>query len=116
MQILIVTQYFWPENFRINDLAKELVNRGHSVTVLTGMPNYPSGSIFSEYENEPEAYCNYKGVVIVRVPVVVRGQSGVQLVLNYLSFIISGTVIGLFKLRKQRFDSCLLYTSPSPRD
>ena len=44
MRILVVTQYFWPENFRINDLAQELQDRGHKVTVLTGIPNYPKGS------------------------------------------------------------------------
>ena len=113
MRVLVISQYYWPESFRINDLTDDLVRRGHQVTVLTGVPNYPSGSIFSEYENEPKAYCSYKGVVIVRVPIVVRGQSGVQLALNYLSFIISGTVIGLFKLRKQRFDSIFVF-EPSP--
>ena len=43
MRILIVTQYFWPENFRINDLAVGLKEKGHTVTVLTGIPNYPEG-------------------------------------------------------------------------
>ena len=108
MHVLVISQYYWPESFRINDLTDDLVTRGHQVTVLTGVPNYPSGSTFSEYENEPKAYCSYKGVEIVRVPIVVRGQSGGQLALNYLSFIISGTVIGLFKLRKQRFDSIFI--------
>ena len=48
MKILIITQYFWPENFRVNDLAKEL-NKIYSVSILTGEPNYPSGKIFDEY-------------------------------------------------------------------
>jgi len=113
MRVLVISQYYWPESFRINDLTDELVRRGHQVTVLTGAPNYPSGSLFSEYENEPEAYSSYKGVAIVRVPIVVRGQSEVQLALNYLSFIISGTIIGLFKLRKKRFDSIFVF-EPSP--
>jgi colanic acid biosynthesis glycosyl transferase WcaI len=113
MRVLVISQYYWPESFRINDLTDELVKRGHQVTVLTGVPNYPSGSIFSEYENEPKAYSSYKGVEIVRVPIVLRGQSEVQLALNYLSFIISGTFIGLFKLRKKRFDSIFVF-EPSP--
>jgi len=46
---LIVTQYFWPENFRINDLALGMKQRGHRVTVLTGMPNYPAGEFFDGY-------------------------------------------------------------------
>ena len=105
MQVLVISQYFWPESFRINDLAEDLVTRGHQVTVLTGVPNYPSGSKFSEYKKEPKAYCSYKGIAIIRVPIVVRGQGGVKLALNYLSFIVSGTLIGLFKLRKHKFDS-----------
>ena len=113
MRVLVISQYFWPENFRINDLTDDLVRRGHQVTVLTGVPNYPSGSMFSKYENEPKAYCSYNGVEIVRVPIVVRGQSGGQLALNYLSFVISGIIIGLFKLRKQRFDSIFVF-EPSP--
>ena len=113
MRVLVISQYYWPESFRINDLTEDLVRRGHQVTVLTGVPNYPSGSIFPEYANDPKAYCSYKGVDIIRLPIVVRGQSGVQLALNYLSFIISGSVIGLFKLRKQRFDSIFVF-EPSP--
>ena len=113
MCVLVISQYYWPESFRINDLTDELVRRGHKVTVLTGVPNYPSGSLFSEYENKPKAYSSYKGVEIVRVPIVLRGQSEVQLALNYLSFIISGTFVGLFKLRKKRFDSIFVF-EPSP--
>ena len=45
MKILLVSQYFWPETFRVNDLAQELVLRGNEVTVLTGKPNYPQGAI-----------------------------------------------------------------------
>ncbi|MBA3013398.1 MAG: glycosyltransferase family 4 protein, partial [Desulfobulbaceae bacterium] len=50
MRILIVSQYFWPENFRVNDLTQELVSRGHSVTVLTGIPNYPTGKVFDVFK------------------------------------------------------------------
>ena len=53
MRVLVISQYYWPESFRINDLTEDLVRRGHQVTVLTGVPNYPSGSIFPEYANEP---------------------------------------------------------------
>jgi hypothetical protein len=56
MRLLIVSQYFWPENFRINDLANELANRGHEVTVLSGLPNYPGGSVFKEFLDNPTAF------------------------------------------------------------
>ena len=49
LRVLVVTQYFWPENFRINDLVASLVERGHEVTVLTGQPNYPSGDFHPGY-------------------------------------------------------------------
>ncbi len=49
MKILIVSQYFWPEEFRINDLALDLKARGHRVSVLTGLPNYPAGRFFPGY-------------------------------------------------------------------
>lgn len=114
MRILVVTQYFWPENFRINDLAEELVKRGHEVTVLTGKPNYPSGELFPEYKANPDAFGEYKGCHIVRVPITMRGQgSGLKLITNYLSYVLSASIMGLFKLRKQKFDVIFVY-EPSP--
>lgn len=64
MRILVVSQYFWPENFRINDLVRELVQRGHEVTVLTGVPNYPDGKIFSEFVIDPDRYARYEGAQV----------------------------------------------------
>ena len=49
MKILIVTQYYYPEQFQINEIAPELVKRGHEVTVLSGLPNYPKGVVFDGY-------------------------------------------------------------------
>ena len=82
MKILIVSQYFWPENFRINDLCTELVSRGHEITVLTGKPNYPNGKIFPEYEENPGKYYTYNGIKIKRVPMMVRGKTKKRLILN----------------------------------
>ena len=59
MRLLVVTQYFWRENFRINDLVAELVGRGHHVTVLTGHPNYPAGEFISEFLEAPENFNQY---------------------------------------------------------
>ncbi len=61
MRLLVVSQYFWPENFRINDLVVELVRRGHQVTVLTGLPNYPDGKIFQQFKDGPDSFSNYQG-------------------------------------------------------
>lgn len=113
MRLLIVSQYFWPENFRINDLAAEFARKGHEVTVLTGWPNYPDGKVFGAYRQNPSHYAVFEGVRIVRVPLWPRGRGGVHLILNYLSFALSASVLGLWRLRGQKFDSILVY-EPSP--
>ena len=113
MRILIISQYFWPENFRVNDLAGEFVTRGHSVTVLTGRPNYPSGDIFPEYQEDPDHFSNYAGADVVRVPLSPRGNSKFKLILNYLSFVLWTCAVGPFKLRRRQFDVIFVF-EPSP--
>ena len=104
MRLLVVSQYFWPENFRINDLVAEFVKRGHQVTVLTGLPNYPDGKIFSQFRTEPLRYSYFEGAEVVRVPLMPRGNGGLRLILNYLTFALSASVLGLWKLRGRQFD------------
>ncbi len=113
MKILIVTQYFWPEDFRINETISFLTSRNHEVSVLTGKPNYPEGFIFPEYKENPSSFSNYFGAKIYRIPIIVRGKSKIRLALNYLSFIISGTIYGILKFRKTNFDVIFVY-EPSP--
>lgn len=109
MRLLVITQYFWPENFRVNDLVAELVSRGHEVTVLTGLPNYPEGKVFQQYRDDPGSYSRYEGACVVRVPLTSRGQGGLRLIINYLSFAVSASVIGLWKLRGRRFDAIFTF-------
>ena len=104
MKILIVTQYFWPENFRINDLCNGLSQRGHEVTILTGEPNYPLGEIFPEYVADKRSYASYHGCKVLRAPIFARGKSKISLLLNYASFPISASIIALKNLRKKHFD------------
>lgn len=113
MRILVVTQYFWPENFRINDLVSEFCGLGHEVTILTGYPNYPSGSVFPDFSSNPSAFTRFKNANIVRVPVISRGKGGLMLMLNYVSFVISATFLGIFRLRGLKFDVIFVY-EPSP--
>ena len=113
MRILIVSQYFWPENFRINDLTQELVQRGHSVTVLTGIPNYPAGAVFEEYRKNPEVFEYYSGARVFRVPMLARGNGDVRLFLNYLSFVIGACLYGPWRLRGQQADVIFVF-EPSP--
>lgn len=88
--ILIVSQYFYPEHFRINDIAMEWVKRGHKVTVLTGIPNYPQGKFYKGYNWFRKRRETWNGVDIIRIPLIARGKSSVGMVLNYFSFVISG--------------------------
>lgn len=113
MKILVVSQYFWPENFRVNDLVQELVRRGHDITVLTGYPNYPNGVVFKNFRDAPSTFSNFSGASICRVPLVARGKGSLRLVLNYLSFMLSAAVLGPLRLRGQNFDVIFAY-QPSP--
>ncbi len=114
MRLLIVSQYFWPENFIINDLVELLTQRGVDVTVLTGKPNYPGGAIFEGYHAAGIQRESYHGARIVRVPLFPRGRnSGARLALNYLSFLLSASLLGPVALRGRQFDGVLVY-APSP--
>ena len=113
MRILVISQYFWPENFRINDLVLALGDRGHHITVLTGEPNYPSGEIFHDYLCNKDSFRNFLGVTVIRVPVIARGKNKIKLALNYISFILSASFIGPWKLRGKEFDVIFVY-EPSP--
>ena len=114
MKILIVSQYFWPEYFRINDLAKELSKNKMEVDVLTGLPNYPHGKIFDEYKKNKKNYSRLDDVNIYRIPIIPRfSGSNINLFFNYISFLVSGIVFGLFKLRKNKYNFVITYaTSP----
>lgn len=114
MRILIVSQYFWPENFRINDLALALRDRGHDVAVLTGMPNYPFGKVQAGYKWFQKRRDSMQGIPVARVPLFARrkGKSW-QLALNYISFAVSGCLLGPWLLRGQGFDVIVVY-EPSP--
>ena len=113
MRILVVSQYFWPENFRVNDLVKEWMQRGHQVTVLTGIPNYPAGKIFEAYREQPRAFSEYEGAEVVRAPMLPRGSGSFRLLLNYLSFVVGASVFGPWRLRGKPVDVIFVF-EPSP--
>lgn len=115
LRILVVSQHFWPESFRINQVVSSLIKQGCDVTVLAGQPNYPSGNTFSGYralaagiETHPEGY------TIARVPEAPRRNGrAIHLVVNYLSFVLSGCLLGPILLRGRAFDVIFVYgTSP----
>lgn len=113
MKLLIVSQYFWPENFRINDVAKTLLEKGIEVEVLTGKPNYPRGKLFAGYRAWGCQQEAYQGMSINRIPLLPRGNGGWRLALNYLSFVFSGVLFVPWMLRGKRFDVIFIY-APSP--
>ncbi len=89
-RILVISQYFYPEQFRINDICVEWIKRGYDVTVITGIPNYPKGKFYKGYgwfKNRKE---EYKGVKIKRLKIFSRGNSSIKLILNYFSFVFFG--------------------------
>lgn len=90
MKILIVTQYFFPERFRINELALELKKRGHEIRVFTGKPNYPQGKIYPGYTFWGIQKEVWNELEVVRIPIIPRGHSSIGMILNYLSFWVFG--------------------------
>lgn len=112
MNILIITQYFWPESFKINDIALALKERGHNVTILTGKPNYPKGNFWEGYTffNKNIEYWN--DIIIYRSLIIPRGQGhGIQLFINYISFAFFASFKLLFINNK--FEKIFVY-EPSP--
>ena len=114
MRILVLSQYFWPETFRITEVVESLREAGCDMTVLTGQPNYPEGIVPDGYSAASLNTQLRDGLTIHRVPLVPRGRgSAFRLTLNYLSFVVSATVFGPWLLRGKRFDAILVY-APSP--
>ena len=101
MKILFVSQYFYPETFRGNDVVFDLVIKGHDVTVLTGKPNYPLGFFFKGYKFWGVQHEQIKGANVIRIPTIPRGKGGaLRLILNYLSFILFSFYFAKFKVDK----------------
>src|SRR5699024_11930654 len=94
--ILVISQYFYPENFRINDICAEWVDRGYEVTVVTGIPNYPQGKFYKGFGLFKKRKEVYKGINIIRIPLIPRGNNSIMLALNYLSFVVTGYFWKLF--------------------
>jgi glycosyltransferase involved in cell wall biosynthesis len=113
MRILIFTQYFWPENFHINEIAKGLKNRKHEINVLTALPNYPEGNFFPGYVKKILKKQIWEGINIFRVPIFARGKNRFTLAINYISFILSGIFFAPWLLRNKKYDVIFVY-APSP--
>ena len=110
MKVLVISQYYYPENFRINEVVQTLVDKGIDVEVLTGKPNYPEGRLFPGYRAWGSQVETLLGAKVYRVPMVARGsRSALRLALNYLSFVLSGLFCGPWLLRRQKYDAVFVY-------
>ena len=97
MKILIVTQYFWPENFKINDIAQGLIERGHQVSVLTGRPNYPEGKFYINYSYFNRNVEIWNKIKIYRSFMTPRGNGRrISLFFNYFTFAFFASMRALF--------------------
>lgn len=114
MKILLISQYFYPEQFKCNDVATELANRGHEVTVLTGIPNYPKGHFYNGYGLFRRRHERVNGADVYRVWLVPRGRStALRLTLNYFSFAFTASVKALWLALRHRYDAVVVHeTSP----
>lgn len=92
MRILVVCQHYWPEPYPLVDLCEELVKRGHSVHVVTGVPNYPMGYIYDDYKHGKNREQERNGVRITRTFTIGRRKNIVFRLLNYMSYSISSTL------------------------
>lgn len=115
MRVLVLSQYFWPESFRITEVVESLRRLDCDVTVLTGQPNYPQGEVFDGFSAAGfGAQQHEAGYSICRVPLVPRGCGVARgLAANYMSFVFSASLFGSWLLRKQHFDVVFVY-APSP--
>ena len=112
MKILIISQYFYPENFRINDLVFSLKKKRYNIEVLTGKPNYPKGFYSKGYSWKKPSFEYINNIPIHRANLFLRGRGGgIRLFINYISFIFFG-YLKLLKL-KGSFDKVFIY-APSP--
>ena len=114
MRILLVTQYFYPEVFKSNDLAFELAKRGHHVDALVGIPNYPEGKYFKGYGIFKKRHEVINGVNVYRVFQTPRGKGGWRLPINYFTFVIFGCLRVLFQFTWRKKYDCIIGHEPSP--
>lgn len=113
MRILLVTQYFYPENFKSNDLGFELVKRGHQVDALVGIPNYPEGKYYKGYGIFKKRHEVVNGVNVYRTFQAPRGKGGWRLPINYFSYVLSACIDVLFYFGWRKYD-CIIGHEPSP--
>ena len=114
-KILVYTNHYFPENFKINDIVNHFDNQENYVKVITGIPNSPSGKIFKNYGYFKKTNETKGNVKIRRLPLITRGKgSNFRLVLNYLSYFFSVLIYTIYLiLFNKKYDMIFVHhTSP----
>ena len=106
-KINVYSNHFKPENFKINDIAFDL-SKDNQVTVSTQIPNYPKGKYFNGYGLLKKRKENIGNLEIERIAVIPRGTTHLQLLMNYLSYIVS-SFFYFFVKRKSLTDVVFLF-------
>lgn len=114
MKICIFTNHFYPEDFKVNDIAFELAKKGYDITVLTAIPDYPKGKFYDGYSLFKRRRENVNGVNVIRLPIIPRGKGGaVKLILNYVSYFFCLSVFAFFHSLKHKYDRIFVHlTTP----
>jgi glycosyltransferase involved in cell wall biosynthesis len=114
MKLCIFTNHFYPEDFKVNDIAFELNKKGLDVTVITAIPDYPKGKFFDGYSLFKRRKEIVNGVKVIRLPIIPRGKGGaIRLVLNYISYFICACIFTFFHAFKNKYDAVFVHlTSP----
>lgn len=113
MKILIISQYFRPENIPINHI-KDILSDIYEIDVLTGKANYPNGKFFSGYGFFSQLKTQDHDSEVFRLPIIPRGSGkfrGIKLFFNYISFVVSGLFFAPFLLRKKDYDLIFVYAN-----
>jgi len=115
MRLIIFTNHFYPESFRVNDIALDRAQRGDQVTVLTGIPDYPEGHFHKGYGLFKKRVEYVNGVKVVHVPLIPRGNGGkIRMVLNYASSVFFFFFYGWYQALFHRYDAVFVHdTSPA---
>jgi hypothetical protein len=114
MRICIFTNHFYPETFKVNDIAFEFARKGYEITVITAIPDYPQGKFYDGYSLFKRRREVIDKVRIIRLPIIPRNKGRkINLVLNYLSYFISALVFTFFHSYTDRYDAVFVHlTSP----
>lgn len=114
MRLCIFTNHFYPEDFKVNDIAFELAKKGYEITVITAIPDYPQGKFYKGYSLFKRRKEAINGVKVIRLPIIPRGKGGkAALVLNYLSYFASAMLFVFFHAAANRYDAVFVHlTSP----